>query len=135
MSGQQTVVDAAAGGRFDEAGGVADRENAIGPGARTGASGRARGAGPARDRGGHARREATPRNVWNLALGVAFAEQADARERRPAPFERHDPRESARRDLAAEMHLHVIDVGNGTSSWALCTSTLGTPKPSARLNR
>ena len=110
MAGQQAVVDAAAGRRLDEAGGVADGEDAIGPGPRHRAE-RQRAQARRRPRlreavRGAKRRRRTPGTAAPASRSQSRPTRANVV---PPAFERHDPGESAGRDLAAEVHLHLIE--------------------------
>ena len=64
------------------------------------------------------------RNAAKRSPAARLAHQADARVRRAVAAKRHQPRESGRRDVAAEPHFDVGDrSGNGVSSCALCRNT------------
>ena len=79
---------------------------------------------------------APPRTCGKRVPASRSQRSPDPRIRLAVALERHNPGKSSRCDLATEMNLHSIEgLGNGTSSCALCTSTRGTPSPSARLKR
>ena len=106
---QEAVVDAAAGRRLDEPGGIADGEDAISPRSRHGTK-RQHAQARRRPRLRNAVRGANRlRERLEPGACVALAEQAHPRKRRPAPFKRDNPRESSGRDLPSEVHLHLIE--------------------------
>ncbi len=105
---EQTVVDAAAGRRLDDAGRIAEHDDTLGKGALDGAERQnllPRLACRALDT--PARTDVVEHPI-EVAVGVMRAHHADAHVRTLA-LHRHGPREAARRHALAEMHFDVTE--------------------------